>query len=72
MTRGFQVIRPDFAKNETVRKTKQLYADLYDEVLASVTWNDSTPESKEANRLAQRALDDIETSAMYAVKALTV
>lgn len=72
MTKGYQVIRPDFSKNETVKKVKQLYADLYDEVLSSVTWNELDPEAREANRLAQRALDELETSAMYAVKALTV
>jgi hypothetical protein len=72
MTRGEEVVRPDFAKDETVKRIKTLYAQLYDEVIGIATWNDVTPRATESNRLAQRALDDLETSAMYAVKALTV
>ena len=71
MTRGEQVVRPDFAKNEEVKEIKTLYAQLYDKVIGITTWN-SSDASAESNRLTQRALDDLETSAMYAVKALTV
>lgn len=66
MTRGYEVIRPDFAKDEIVKEVKTLYAELYDRVLTLISWN-----KEETVRLTQRALDDLETSAMYAVKALT-
>lgn len=72
MTRGEKVIRPDFAKDEIVKEIKVLYAQLYDKVAGIASWNDITERSTESNRLTQRALDDLETSAMYAVKALTV
>lgn len=72
MTRGEKVVRPDFAKDETVKEIKTLYAQLYDKVLAIASWHDATERATESNRLTQRALDDLETSAMYAVKALTV
>ena len=72
MARGEEVIRPDFAKDETVKEIKTLYAQLYDKVIGIASWNDTTRRSTESNRLAQRAMDDLETSAMYAVKALTI
>lgn len=72
MTKGEMIIRPDFAKNEQVKEIKTLYAQLFDKVVGIASWNDLTPESTESNRLAQRALNELETSAMYALKALTV
>ena len=72
MTRGEEVIRPDFSKDETVKRIKTLYAQLYDEVVGIAAWHDGNPRSTESNRLTQRAMDELETSAMYAVKALTV
>ena len=72
MTRGEEVIRPDFAKDETVKEIKTLYAQLYDKVVGIASWNDITARATESNRLAQEALINLETSAMFAVKALTV
>lgn len=87
MTQGEKVIRPDFSKDEIVKEIKTLYAQLYDKVSAesfkkydtSSTKNMTEEEYKEkldggqeVYRLLCKALDELETSAMYAVKALTV
>lgn len=72
MTTGEKVIRPDFAKNDVVKEIKTLYAELYDKVLVIASWNDLTEKATESNRLTKRALEDLEISAMFAVKALTV
>ena len=72
MTKGEKVIRPDFAKDERVKDIKTMYSVLYDVVDTIASWGGSTEKSAETNRLVQKALDDIEISAMYAVKALTL
>lgn len=85
MTRGEQIIRPDFAKDEIVKKIKTIYAQLYDEVVAESIkkydtrnsnlskedYDSMVEKGEEVFRCAKEALNHLETSAMYAVKALT-
>ena len=85
MTEGEKVIRPDFSKDEIVKEVKTLYAQLYDKVALEAfkkydtNGNMTEDEYKkrfndghEVHRLMTKALENLETSAMYAVKALTV
>jgi len=82
MTRGEEVIRPDFAKDPTVKEVKVSYANLFDKIsnflveeeLKSFSSQDFVEiyKSKEKIRLLKESLTNLETSAMYAVKALTV
>jgi hypothetical protein len=64
MTRGQEVIRPDFARDDNVKNIKTTFTTLYDSINVMYT-------NAEANRLKQRALDALEDAAMYAVKAMT-
>lgn len=76
MTNGDFVIRTQFtSSNPHVEQFKKLYAELYNQVSAICTWGDGanvSKESLESTRLVKEALQNLETSAMYAVKALTV
>lgn len=74
-TKGELIIRTAFTSgNPEVDRIKKLYAKLYDEVLAISSWADgadSAASRVEPNYMVQKALLDLETSAMFAVKALT-
>ena len=76
MTKGEFVICTQFTSNNPeVEQLKKLYAELYDKVFVICSWGDGSdvPEkSLESTRLVKEALQNLETSAMYAVKALTV
>lgn len=71
-TMGELKIRTKFSANDEVSKIKNAYADLYNQVLGLITWRETTAEDIEEVRLVTKALEDLETSAMYAVKGLTV
>jgi len=76
MTKGERVIRPDFAKDNSVKEVKQLFTILYDKI--DNLYHEAhgsgphTSEVFEKLRCYQESLRNLETSAMYAVKGLTV
>jgi len=74
MTLGEKTIRTNFnvTGDSNIDKIKNLYAQLFDEVNAIAAWHDKTEKSSESNRLVAIAKTHLETSAMFAVKALTV
>lgn len=72
MTRGEQVIRPDFSKSSYVKDIKQTYADLYDKINAiAIPIDPTVTVDPEIKRLVTISLENLEISAMFAVKAMT-
>lgn len=76
LSRGERKIRPDFSKNDEVKEIKRLYTFLYDKIdgILTRTYADGPHTDKHFDIIeaCKRSLDDLETSCMYAVKALTV
>ena len=79
MTRGEEIIRPDFAKNDEVKEMKLAFVGLFDLIMTKIhtspeeeTTQEEENKKAEINRLLVKALEHIEVSAMYAVKGLTV
>lgn len=76
MTRGEQIIRPEFAKTEEIRQVKTMYALLYDKLEDLIHKNyERGPvdeKKREIIRCASEAERHLELAAMMAVKAMTV
>lgn len=73
-TLGQKIIRTSFnpSTDSKVDEVKQLFADLYDRVHSiQFEENSNTPLDKEICILVSEAKRNIETAAMYAVKAMT-
>lgn len=78
-TFGQKLVRADFnaSNDDKVANMKEAFASLIDQVndIRNAAWNSESPtsdENQERGRAASIAITNLETAAMYAVKALTV
>lgn len=80
MTFGEQVVRPDFAKTEEVRELKRQFVILIDKMIelnrtgylaGEQVGSPEYIKKTDITRCTTKAIDHLETAAMYAVKALT-
>lgn len=80
MTLGERLIRPEFSKTEEVRELKRQFVILVDKMdtvvresylAGEVVGSEEYSKKIDASRCANKAISELETAAMYAVKALT-